>query len=316
MGDDGRVRRRQAWYGLKAPVKRVLSWRLPHLALREVTRVAPGIAATGRLPAPARLREVEGRVGDVRFVLLNPARCEIAKELYWGDGRRPRLQDALALEVFAALARRADVVLDVGAYTGVFTLVAAAANPKASVHAFEIVPEVFKALVDNCVRNDLVHRVSLHLEGIGEPGGAIRVATGAGGSALPSFYSSRMTFDRGPVVRFVGLDQLLDHLPAGRTLMKVDVEGTEEAVFRHGQRFLAERRPDVLCEVLAGVADAERLGALLAPHGYRWYLVREQELLPRLRIEPHARFRDWLFSMETAEGLRALGLPLAEADPA
>ncbi len=243
--------RRQGWYGLKAPVKRVLSWRVPHFFLRQAVRLARP-RGLGRLPAPASLREVEARVGDLRFVMLNPARCEIAKELYWGRGTRPRPEDALALEVFAALARRADVVLDAGAYTGPFTLLAAVANPAARVHAFEIVPEVFKALVDNCARNDVLPRVALHLEGIGEPGHTMRVASGSGGSALPCFYSARMRFERGPLVGFRSLDSLLPELPAGRTLVKVDVEGTEEAVFRHGQRFLAERRPDVLCEVLAG----------------------------------------------------------------
>ena len=302
--------RRQGWYGLKAPVKRLLSWRVPHLVLRQVVRLVPPRDGIGRLPAPARLREVEGRIGDLRFVMLNPARCEIAKELYWGGGRRPRPEDALAMEVFAALAPRADVVLDVGAYTGVFTLVAAAANPGARIHAFEIVPEVYKALLDNLVRNDVLSRVTPHLEGIGEPGREMRIATGAGGSALPSFYSSRMRFEGGPHVRFRSLDSLLGELRAGRTLVKIDVEGTEEAVFRHGQRFLAERRPDVLCEVLAGVADPGRLEALLAPHGYRYFRVAEAALEARPRIDPHARFRDWLFTTAPPERLAELGLPL------
>ncbi|HXF72962.1 MAG TPA: FkbM family methyltransferase [Actinomycetota bacterium] len=308
MDRQGTDLRRQRWYGLKAPVKRFLSWRAPHLVLRQVARIAGPRDAIGRLPAPARLREVEGRVGELRFVMLNPARCEIAKELYWGDGRRPRPQDAVALEVFAALARRAQVVLDIGAYTGLFSLVAAAANPEAHVHAFEIVPEVYKALLDNLVRNDVLPQVTAHLEGIGEPGLEMRVPTGAGGSALPSFYSSRIRFDRGPRVRFRSLDSLHGELPQGRTLLKVDVEGTEEAVFRHGQRFLAERRPDILCEVLAGVADPRRLEALLSPHGYGWFLVGDRGLEPRPTIEPHHRFRDWLFTTEPADHLAAQGL--------
>jgi FkbM family methyltransferase len=201
------------------------------------------------------------------------------------------------------------VVLDIGAYTGLFTLLASAANTEARIHAFEIVPEVFKALVDNCARNDVLPRVVLHLEGIGEAGHIMRVATGAGGSALPSFYSVRMRFEEGPRVGFRSLDSLLAELPSGRTLVKIDVEGAEEAIFRHGQRFLAERRPEILCEVLAGVADAERLEALLAPHGYRFLLVRERELEPRSRIEPHPRFRDWLFTTEPAEVLGRLTPP-------
>lgn len=314
--DDGglRRRRRQAWYGLKAPIKRALSWRAPHFLLRQVVRVVPRLRAGGRLPAPRRLREVRGTVGGATFVMLNPARCEIAKELYWGSGRRPRPEDALALEVFAALARDAAVVLDIGAYTGVFTLAATAVAPTAEVHAFEIVPEVFKALVDNCARNDVLYRAVLHLAGIGAEGETMRVALGTGGSALPSCYSSRMRFEEGPLVRFRSLDALLHELPQGPTLLKVDVEGTEEAVFRHGQRFLAERRPDILCEVLAGVADGRALADLLAPHGYRWYLVEERALRPTPILQPSPRFRDWLFTTAPAGSLSARGIPVVASD--
>ncbi len=65
-------------------------------------------------------------------------------------------------------------------------------------------------------------------------------------------------------VPFRSLDSVAADLPAGaRVVMKIDVEGTEDAVFASGQRFLHDLRPDMLC-VLAGVADPARLEALLA----------------------------------------------------
>ena len=54
--------------------------------------------------------------------------------------------------------------------------------------------------------------------------------------------------------------------------MKVDVEGTEDAVFEGGQIFIETFRPDILCEVLPE-ADGDRLDKLLAPAGMRRYLV-------------------------------------------
>lgn len=113
--------RRQSWFGLKRFVKRFLALRVPNATLRLASKAAPSLRA-GRLPAPARLEEVSGRVGDVTFVLLDPARCENAKELFWGRGRRPNAHDRLALDTVAALARGSDAFLDVGAYTGLFTM--------------------------------------------------------------------------------------------------------------------------------------------------------------------------------------------------
>ena len=309
--------RRRSWYGLKRHIKRVLSWRLPHALLRGAVRVLPRLARSGRLPAPASVREVEGVVRGTPFVMLRPDRCIVAKELYWGHGRRPRPEDAFALELFAELASRADVALDIGAYTGIFSVAAAAVNPFADVHAFEIVPDVYRLLFDNCVRNDLLDRVTLHLEGVGEQGARMLVPATSSGSALPDFYSDRLRFDTGVHVRFVSLDSLFPLIPPeAHVLAKVDVEGSENEVFRGGDAFLRGFAPDVLCEVLAGVADGGELEALLEPHGYRLFLVRETDLLEMDRLVPSRRFRDWLFTTRDASELRAMGISVAGASSA
>lgn len=304
--------RRTRWYGLKGPVKRVLGWRAPHAVVRRVASAFPSIAASGRLPAPAHLHEITGRVGDRTFVMLRPDRCVVAKELYWGGGRRPRPADRFALELFARLAEDADVVLDVGAYTGIFTLAAAAVSPGARIHSFEIVPDVFHLLLDNCVRNDALPRVTLHHVGVGEEADPVRIPTGSGGSALPDFYSRRLHFRTGALIGFRPLDDLLPLLPdEARIVMKVDVEGTEHGVLRSGERLLERFRPDVLCEVLAGVAEPAKLEALLAPLGYGRYLVEGGHLSRRDRIEPDAAYRDWLFTVRSPEDLASIGIPVA-----
>jgi FkbM family methyltransferase len=255
---------------------------------------------------------VEGRIDGARFVMLRPDRCVVAKELYWGNGRRPRSEDDFALRLFASSAQDADVMLDVGAYTGIFTLAGLAVNPNLEAHAFEIVPEVYRALFDNCVRNGILPRVTLHHVGVGEDGATLTLPIEASDSALPDFFSSRLHFDDGVQVRMVSLDSFAGSLPSGtRVAMKVDVEGTENEIFAHGQGFLGSFRPDILCEVLHGVADAHALEALLTPHGYRWYLVREVDLLPSQHIEPNVRYRDWFFTTRASDDLAALGIAIA-----
>ena len=252
-----------------------------------------------------------GYADGAMFVMLDPARCENAKELFWGDGRRPKPNDRLALDVVARLGREADEFLDVGAYTGLFTLATTAVTPGLHAHAFEIVPAVADALEANLRRNGVTERVAVHREGLGEPGSTMRVPSGEGGSALPSFYSSRMRFEKGEDVSFRSLDSIGALLPAeARVVMKVDVEGTEDAVFGAGQMFLETFRPDILCEVLPE-ADGARLEELLAPAGMRRYLVTNARLEEAQGIVPDPSFRDWLFSPRTPEDLRARGLPVA-----
>ncbi len=306
--------RRQSWYGLKRYVKTFLSLSIPHAVLRRAVALAPQLARDGRLPAPRHLTEVRGSVGDRAFVMRRPDRCVVAKELYWGGGQRPRREDQFALEVVASLARDADVFIDIGAYTGIFTLAAARANPGLHAHAFEIVPDVYHLLFDNCVRNDILDRVTLHHEGIGPDGTTMRVPVGARGSALPDFYSRRLHFDDGASVRFVSLDRVTESLtPESRMVVKIDVEGTEDEVLSGGSRFLSAHRPDILCEVLAGVARPAEISSALAPNGYRCYLVGRGELLPRDRLEPSAAFRDWLFTTRDADVLAAAGIRVSRS---
>jgi FkbM family methyltransferase len=305
--------RRMRWFGLKRHVKRVFGWRLPHAFLRAAVEVFPRLAASGRLPAPAHLKEVTGRVRGATFVMLAPDRCVVAKELYWGKGRRPRPADRNAVEVFAALARGSECMLDVGAYTGLFTLVSVAVEPQIQAHAFEIVPDVFHALFDNCVRNDVLHRVTLHHLGVG-PEAVIRVPSGLRESALPDFYSSRLHFESGTRIRLRPLDSLISAIePGARVIVKVDVEGTENAVLRSGQVFLRTFRPDILCEVLPGVADPLEVESLLVPHGYRFHLVRERDLQLRQHVEGHPKYRDWLFTTRSPQELAAASIPVSTA---
>jgi FkbM family methyltransferase len=303
--------RRQSWFGLKRPVKRLLGMRIPHAALRTAARFVPAFRS-GRLPAPASLYEVEGRVAGATFVLLDPARCENAKQLYWGGGRLPRAADRLALDTVVALARDADVFLDVGAYTGLFTVAVSAAAPSVQVHAFEIVPAAADALEANLLRNEVELRVALHRQGVGEDGATVRVPSGRGGSAIPSFLSSRVSVgeDEGELVSFRSLDSVADLLPADdRVVIKVDVEGTEDEVFASGKAFLGAFRPDVLCEVLPA-ADGPALEGLLAPADLRFFLVTDSRLEPREAIVPDGAHRDWLFTAREPDDLRELGLPV------
>ncbi|WP_166345303.1 FkbM family methyltransferase [Phytoactinopolyspora limicola] len=304
--------RRHSWHGTKALVKRVLSWRLPHGAMRVVAAVAGDRISQERLPAPAHVKSVQARMAGVTFVMQRPDRCIIAKELYWGRGRRPKPADQLALDVFAQLARDARLVLDVGAYTGIFSLLAARVSNDSDVHAFEVLPEVAKAALDNVVANDLLTRITIHTEGIGKDGDSAQLDTGAGGSALPDFYSTDLHFERGVHVPLRSLDSVAESIPGATrgvaTLVKIDVEGTEDIVLQNGRQFLEANRPDIVCEVLPDRANTAGIQAALDPHGYRYYRFEEDVLTAHDHLVAEEPFRDWLFTTRTPDHLAAAGI--------
>lgn len=255
--------------------------------------------------------EVEGVIQGKRFVLLDPMRCNIAKELHWGKGERFAPHEKFALELFCKIAVQTDTVLDIGANTGLFAIATAMVNPKAKVHAYEIVPEVYVHLFRNLARNDLLGRVVPHCYGIGEEGGRARMPVDTSGSSSPSAFSSHMQFSNGVEIPFHSLNELIPSFRGSKTmLLKIDVESTEGDIFRHADRFLAEWHPDMLCEILPNAPDVEMIGRLLKDLGYQFYKIQNGKLVLQERLAADFDFHDWLFTTKKSGELASLGIPV------
>lgn len=303
--------RRQSWRGLKAPVKRILSASVPHRFMRLAIAGRPAVARA-RLPAPARLRTVGAAMSGVTFVMLRPDRCILAKELYWGQGRRPDPVDQYALDVFGALARTADVVLDVGAYTGIFSLLAGSVSERGQIHAFEVVPEVMKSAWDNVAANDLATRIEVHLLGVGLDGRTTTMADGRGGSALPDFCSAQMFFPGGTRIPIASLDAIAARLgpwpESAQLLIKIDTEGGEADIIGQGLATIATYRPTVLCELLPSKARTAAVEAAFRDLGYRFFNIRAGGVKQHAALHALDDFRDWLITPLDVADLQALNV--------
>ena len=311
-------RRRQSWWGLKRPIKRAVSIPGVNQVAHAITRSRRGPDAAARLPAPMGVHQVEGRIDDITFVMNDPAQCIIAKELYWGHGTRPRAQDQFALEVFARLAQRADRVLDIGSYTGIFSLVAAKVNRTSPVEAFEIVPSNFLAAWGNVIANDLVGRVQVHLTGVGHEG-SIRMPAATAGSALPDFWSIDDADEGSVRVPIHTLTRVLaaESMPQDcHVLIKVDVEGHEADIVTADPDLIRTRRPTFLMEILPG-ADVGPLHDVFAGGArdsapYRYYLITEDRLRESPTLRGEDDYRDWLITTLEPQALTALGITVDE----
>jgi hypothetical protein len=83
----------------------------------------------------------------------------------------------------------------------------------------------------------------------------------------------------GTRVEFRSLDRLLEADADGkRVLIKIDVEGTESAIFQQGWRAIARCRPRIVCEILRSAVQAPTLGAELRRRGYRLFNITDSGL--------------------------------------
>lgn len=145
------------------------------------------------------------------------------------------------------LVRPTDVVLDIGANIGWFTVIITKLLNTGVCHAFEPQPAVYERLARTCARNQLGSRVILNQLALGNHKGSVELysfrSLGSGHSSM-----SRLGRDdySSATVPMVTLDAYLEsrNLPEV-DIVKIDVEGAEMGVLRGAQKLLAGPKPPI-----------------------------------------------------------------------
>lgn len=189
---------------------------------------------------------------------------------------------------FLATIQPGDVVMNIGANTGYYALLAAKkSGPDGRVHAFEIQPEIIATLKRNIRRNGLEHRVTVveagcyskegfaTIENRGDPGSA-RVRPDGQGVQVPLItldgYVTAQAIER--------LDVIL-----------IDAEGADFEILKGAASTLRRFKPVVMAEVhhLSAFGGSEpELEAFMTNLGYRGRPLRG-EFSRDVLFEPQSR---------------------------
>jgi len=235
----------------------------------------------------------------------------IPNQIYW---RGWTGYESEVVPLFFGFAMRSNVIVDVGAYIGLYALLAAHANPKAKVFAFEPHPKVYERLVRNCVLNE-VDNVQCIRDACGTSNGTATLYSfdvpglPSGSTLTSNFLKPEWGVCPWSVER-VALDRfVVDNALGGVDLLKVDTEGTEPEVLLGMKEALERYRPTVFCEVLPGRDTGSALEAVLGPLGYRYYLLTSSGMHAKRRISADPVWLNWLFTPLQPEDVVALRWP-------
>ncbi len=155
-------------------------------------------------------------------------------------------------------AKGAEVIFDIGANVGIFSFAALAAEPNATVHAFEPTQEIAKQLRNAAELNGL-GKLKVHALAVSSSNGYARLNRCGGDMGT----NSGMNFifgsaddgaaDRVPIVRLDDFCQeyAIHHID----LLKVDVQGHEAEVFTGAERLLTAGRIGLICFELNWTQD-------------------------------------------------------------
>lgn len=236
----------------------------------------------------------------------------IPNQLFWRgfsgyEGETTRL--------FYRLARESRCTIDVGAYIGIFSLLAALANSEGQVIAFEPLDTLQSRLSANCVANNVQDRVTIVPSAVSDVDGVATFFhmtdndTPSSSSLSYEFMShledrDALSWRRVPTVR---LDTFCNaHAIERVDLVKIDVETTEASVIQGMLDILHRDQPDIVCELLTNSTAPAKIEPILSSLAYGYFLLTADGPIQREEIAPSATWRNWLFTTREPRDVSAM----------
>lgn len=222
-----------------------------------------------------RVRTIEG----LEFWLYNNA-FNLETELFW-DGLINSNWEKKTRQIWSYVSRQSDTILDIGANTGIFAILAKTYQPKAKVHAFEPQPNVFRVLEKNSQIND--YDIQSHPLALSDINGE-----------MPFYNTGYSTFkynntthgslnkkwrtehQHSILVKVERLDYFLDRIKCGKVdLIKIDVETFEFEVLKGYGEKLRKDRPIIFLEI-QNSEIGKKIQQLFQSIDYLYYLINEE----------------------------------------
>lgn len=217
----------------------------------------------------------------------------IENQLFWlgADGWEGRSTSA-----WIKLCKESEIVLDVGANTGLYSLIASKANPKSVVYAFEPVDLIFKRLKENLRLNNLqVLAFNIALAEENGQGKIFAADTVSSTFDQASLNNSQKEGSRFMIIHMKRLDSFIQDSGLKKIdLMKIDVETFEPQVLKGMSHYLKKFAPTMLIEIL-NIDVARDVESLIDGNGYEYYLIDESKgLIRQDNLTPGKRGNNFL----------------------
>jgi FkbM family methyltransferase len=290
---------------LKAPAVQMLRWPpigRPAASIANrlgAQRLSRKISGLCDFVVPIVPVEIPARYGAGKSFRMNgqDGRDGVARTIWFQGwyGFEPPMPD-----LFAALAMRSKRVLDVGSYSGFYSLLAATVSPDVRVLALDPFPQAQRLFKANVELNGLSDRVRLLPVAASDKPGSAPLYIPPTNTRLVEMASSLVEWHRNDhqeviQVQVTTLDAVVAEQNAGPVdLIKMDVENLEATVLRGGKNMLREQRPVVFVEVLEGF-DFETVGNLARECDYRCGVLTDKGLVWSDPIKADPNFPNQVF---------------------
>ncbi|OHB66725.1 MAG: hypothetical protein A2V70_08210 [Planctomycetes bacterium RBG_13_63_9] len=267
---------------MKRFIKRIPCVRILNaLILRAATLLAPVVPDTvlRRIPVVGQFRL---RLPNSQEVCLKTDGYDrVANEVY-GDGIDGFEKSTMRL--FLQLLEQVGTFLDIGAGTGIYSLIAAVDDGQREIYSFEPVPRV-RARFETNVKLNGLSNIRVFPNALSDRDGEIDLYVPAG--PVPMLSSTLQGFrEASEVLRVQGVTVdafVADHDIPSVDLMKIDTEATEHQVLQGAVKTIQRDAPVIICEVLRGRTE-QSLHSVMDDLGYRYFWISSEGLVEKERI--------------------------------
>lgn len=252
--------------------------------------------------------EMKVSINERSFKLYNPGFTTIENEIFWNGIENG--WEKVSLGIWRKLAIHSATILDIGANTGVYSLVASTVNKDAEVFAFEPVPRTSHIFKKNLELNPelnikLIEKAVSNQNSMAE---FYDLATESQYSAslnadMLARFENRVTYQ----VETLRLDSLLELNNKRVDLIKLDVEMHEPEAIEGMMELIKKNQPTILIEILNNDI-AKRVDALLADLNYICFSIDEENPPKHIQGIQKSNFYNLLLIKE--ENLHKAGLSI------
>lgn len=190
-------------------------------------------------------------ISNNSFKLYNPGYTTIENEIFWNGIEQG--WEKYSLKVWRYFCENAESILDIGANTGIYALIANSVNSKAVIHAFEPVERTAVLLQRNIALNS-PNKIMFHQKAVSNnTGNAVFYDVESTSQYSASLNEKMLENIAGRIsylVEVVDLDNYAPIKDLKINLVKLDVEMHELEALQGMSKLIINSRPVILIEIL------------------------------------------------------------------
>ncbi|MCS7185122.1 MAG: FkbM family methyltransferase [bacterium] len=214
----------------------------------------------------------ELKIDENKSIKIYHNGLNVENELFW-FGLNTKNWERETMKIWIKLSKISQVIFDIGAYTGIYSLLAKAINPNAKVFAFEPVIEIYKQLLKNIELNKFditaVNKAISDFEGLATI--KIPINPHEGDASLDL---NEKIKHKTQTCNIINLKKFIEENKLEKVdLIKLDIEGSEAKALKGMGEYLEKFRPIIIIEILN--EDIAKEIIRLLPKNYVYFSINE-----------------------------------------